>query len=91
MTLADSRDIDTPAWKFSADLFDTHPELALRSRGWTSEDRREFLAHLGRENFQGSKTRDFASAWIKDPDTEKHSRSYTELVQNRLPGASMLL
>lgn len=69
MTLADSRDIDTPAWKFSADLFDTHPELALRSRGWTSEDRREFLAHLGRENFQGSKTRDFASAWIKDPDT----------------------
>ena len=69
MTLADSRDIDTPAWKFSADLFDTHPELALRSRGWTAEDRREFLAHLGRESFQGSKTRDFASAWIKDPDT----------------------
>ena len=69
MTLADSRDVDTPAWKFSADLFDTHPELALRSRGWTAEDRRELLAHLGRESFQGSKTRDFASAWIKDPDT----------------------
>lgn len=69
MTLADSRDVDTPAWKFSADLFDTHPELALRSRGWTAEDRHELLAHLGRESFQGSKSRDFASAWIKDPDT----------------------
>ena len=69
MTLADSRDVDTPAWKFSADLFDTHPDLALRSRGWNTEDAREFLAHLGRDNFQGSATRDFASAWIKDPDT----------------------
>ena len=70
MTLADPQDtVTASAWKFSADLFDTHPELALRSRGWTAEDRREFLAHLGRENFQGSKTRDFASAWIKDPDT----------------------
>lgn len=70
MTLADPQDtVTASAWKFSADLFDTHPELALRSRGWTAEDRREFLAHLGRESFQGSKTRDFASAWIKDPDT----------------------
>lgn len=70
MTLADPQDtVTASAWKFSADLFDTHPELALRSRGWTAEDRREFLAHLGRESFQGSKTRDFASAWIKNPDT----------------------
>lgn len=70
MTLADPQDtVTASAWKFSADLFDTHPELALRSRGWTAEDRRELLAHLGRESFQGSKTRDFASAWIKNPDT----------------------
>ena len=70
MTLADSQDTFTAdTWTYSADLFDTHPELALRSRGWNAEDAAELLAHLGRSMFQGCPTRDFSAAWVKDPET----------------------
>lgn len=72
MTLADSQDTHTQhTWTYSADLFDTHPELALRSRGWNQEDAAGLLAHLGRSMFQGCPTRDFAAAWVKDPQTSE--------------------
>lgn len=70
MTLADSQDTYTAdAWNYSTDLFDTHPELALRSRGWNHQDATEFLAHLDRSMFHGCPTRDFSAAWVKDPET----------------------
>lgn len=72
MTLADSGDTSTPTrWTLATDLFDRHPELALRSRGWNTEDAHSLLAHLGRGMLQGCPTRDFSAAWVKDPETGK--------------------
>lgn len=70
MTLADSGDTSTPTrWAPATDLFDRHPELALSSRGWNTEDAHSLLAHLGRGMLQGCPTRDFSAAWVKDPET----------------------
>lgn len=70
MTLADSGDTSTPTrWTPATDLFDFHPELALRSRGWNTEDARSLLDHLGRGMLQGCPTRDFSAAWVTDADT----------------------
>lgn len=70
MTLAESGDTSTPTrWAPATDLFDRHPELALRSRGWNTEDAHSLLAHLGRGMLQGCATRDFSAAWVKDPET----------------------
>lgn len=70
MTLADSGDTSTPTpWSPATDLFDLHPELALRSRGWNTEDATQLLVHLGRGMMQGCPTRDFSAAWVKDAET----------------------
>lgn len=41
----------------------------IRSSGWTDEDAHHLLAHLDRDAFQASATRDFSHAWRKDPAT----------------------
>lgn len=70
MTLADSGATSTPTqWASATDLFDLHPELALRSRGWNTDDAAQLVAHLGRGMLQGCPTRDFSAAWVKDAKT----------------------
>lgn len=41
----------------------------LRTTGWTEQDAKTLLEHLGREAFHGSKTRDFKQAWNKNQAT----------------------
>lgn len=70
MTLADSGAMSTPRqWAPATDLFDLHPDLALRSRGWNTDDAAQLVAHLGRGMLQGCPTRDFSAAWVKDAKT----------------------